>query len=339
MLKNSFAILFSLFCIQTICLGQSPIGATTVTPRMRVIMDNDFGGDPDGLFALAHLLLSPSVDVRAIVGSHLRAGDGFDRSMSQAENAAKKARELIQLLDSKNNVPVIAGSNTAMANDSTPVKSEAVNFIIKEALRTDMHLPLFIVCGAGLTEIASALLTDPSIANKLTVIWIGGLEYPDLALPPPDYSKIEYNTNIDIAAVKAVFNRSSVPVWQVPRNAYRQAIFPYSQLLLQVKPKGKVGNYLCTQIENIMKAAHNWKLDLGEVYILGDSPLVLLTALQSSFEADPSSSEYVIKMAPTINNEGGYEFNSKGRSIRVYTRLDVQLMFNDFLAKLELMAK
>jgi purine nucleosidase len=41
-------------------------------------------------------------------------------------------------------------------------------------------------------------------------------------------------------------------------------------------------------------------------------------------------------MAPTINNEGGYDFNSKGRPIRVYTRLDVRLMFDDLLAKLEL---
>lgn len=339
MQKNCIPILLSLLFFANSCFCQNLIGAGTVSPRMRVIMDNDFSGDPDGLFALAQLLLSPSVEVRAIIGSHLRAGDGFDRSTNQAENAAKKASELRALIQPNSNVPVIAGSNVAMLNDSTPVKSAAVNFIINEASRTDTKLPLFIVCGAGLTEVASALLTAPKIADKFTLIWIGGLEYPDLAFPPPHYSKIEYNTNIDIAAVKAVFNRSSVPIWQVPRNAYRQAIFPYSQLVLQVKPKGKVGSYLCTQLETLMEAAHDWKFDLGEVYILGDSPLVLLTALQSSFEADPSSCEYVIKLAPIINDEGGYDFNSKGRNIRVYTRLDVQLMFNDFLAKLELMNK
>jgi len=30
-----------------------------VKPRMRIIIDNDFGGDPDGLFQLVHHLLSP----------------------------------------------------------------------------------------------------------------------------------------------------------------------------------------------------------------------------------------------------------------------------------------
>ena len=43
-----------------------------MSPRLRVITDNDYSGDPDGLVQLAHLLLSPSVDVRAVLGSHLR---------------------------------------------------------------------------------------------------------------------------------------------------------------------------------------------------------------------------------------------------------------------------
>lgn len=35
-----------------------------VKPRLRVIVDNDFSGDPDGLFQLAHQLLSHSVEVK-----------------------------------------------------------------------------------------------------------------------------------------------------------------------------------------------------------------------------------------------------------------------------------
>lgn len=333
--KGCFIFLFWLGC-SLICFSQKTIGSNTVTPRMRVIVDNDFSGDPDGLFQLAHLLLSPSVEVRAIIGSHLKAGDGFDPSTTQAQNAASKARELLQLMNVKSNIPVISGSNTAMLNDSTPVKSEAVNFIVQEALRTDTKLPLYLLCGAGLTEIASALLTAPQIANKLTLVWIGGPEYPDMAVPPPNYSNPEYNLNIDIKAARVVFNCSTIPVWQVPRNAYRQALLPYSMLLLKVKPQGKVGSYLSGLLESLMTRIQRF-VNIGETYVLGDSPLVLLTALQSSFEADPSSSMYVIKTAPRINEQGNYEFNHNGRTIRVYNQLDVNLMFNDFFAKLELM--
>jgi len=338
MLKPASFITLLLFAFSSISFSQKLIGEDIISPRMRVIMDNDFGGDPDGLFALTHLLLSPSVEVRAIIGSHLSANDGFDNSKIQAQHAVDKAREVIQAINIQSNIPVITGSNTAMPNDSTPVRSEAVNFIIKEALRTDTKLPLYILCGAGLTEIASAVLTDPRITDKLTLIWIGGPEYTDLAPPPPNYSSPEYNLNIDIASARVIFNKSAIPIWQVPRNAYRQAILPYSQLLLKVKPQGKVGTYLTSTLENLVGRIQKY-VNLGETYILGDSPLVLLTALQSSFEADPSSSDYIIKMAPTINEHGSYEFNNNGRNIRVYSRLDIQLMFNDFFAKLELMKK
>ena len=303
---------------------------------MRVIVDNDFSGDPDGLFQLAHLLLSPSVDVRAIIGSHLNVNDGFDGSKTQADNAARKVKELIQVMGVGKTIPILAGSNTALVNDSTPVKNEAVNAIIQEALRTDTKLPLYVVCGAGLTEIASAALTNPQIADKLTVIWIGGPEYAELATPPPGYSEVEYNLNIDQAAARAVFNRSSLPLWQVPRNVYRQCLLSYAQLLTNVKPRGKTGAYLSGTLETLMARIQRY-INIGETYILGDSPLVLLTALQSSFEPDPSSSQYVVRQAPRINQAGVYAVNHKGRPIRVYTQLDTHLMFADFFAKLELM--
>ena len=330
--KSRYYLVF-LLCLMT---AFSTFGQVTIAPRMRVIVDNDFSGDPDGLFQLAHLLLSPSVEVRAIIGSHLNANDGFDRSKTQADNAVKKARELMQTMNLGKDIPVLAGSNVAMENDSTPVKNEAVNTIIREALRTDTKLPLYVVCGAGLTEIAAAALTEPKIADRLTLIWIGGPEYPELASPPPGYSAVEYNLNIDQAAARAVFNRSSLPLWQVPRNVYRQCLLSYAQLQASVKPRGKTGAYLSTEIENLMTRIQRF-INIGETYILGDSPLVLLTALQSSFEPDPSSSHYVVRQAPRINQAGVYAFNHQGRPIRVYTQLDTNLMFADFFAKLQLM--
>jgi purine nucleosidase len=331
--------LVCLFCILLLGprLGWCQVaGAGLVAPRLRVIVDNDFSGDPDGLFQLAHLLLSPSVEVRAIIGSHLKVGDGFDPTPTQATNAARQATELLGVLGLAGRVPVLAGSNVAMANDSTPVKSAGVNFIMQEALRTDTQLPLYVLCGAGLTEIASAALTDPRIAQRLTLVWIGGPEYEGLALPPPGAAPLEYNLGIDVAAGRAVFNRTRLPLWQVPRDAYRQVLLPYSVLLTKVKPQGKTGRYLAATLERLMARLPQYHLHIGETYVLGDSPLVLLTALQSSFEPDPSSSDYVLRPAPRLTVAGTYAPNPAGRSIRVYRRLDTALLLSDFLAKLEL---
>ncbi len=100
----------------------------------------------------------------------------------------------------------------------------ATTAIIDEAMRDDADLPLFVTCGAGLTEVASAWLLEPRIGARLVLVWIGGNEHTDLAKPPPDTSGLEYNLNIDPLAAEVVFNDSDIPIWQVPRNMYRDVL-------------------------------------------------------------------------------------------------------------------
>lgn len=66
-MKTLFMFFCSLF-ISLAMFGQQ---------RMQVVMDNDFAGDPDGLFALAQLMTSTSVDVNYIIGSHLHGDENW----------------------------------------------------------------------------------------------------------------------------------------------------------------------------------------------------------------------------------------------------------------------
>ncbi len=304
--------------------------------RFRVISDNDYAGDPDGLYQLAHHLLSPSVEVRAVIGSHLAVDDPFDPSGRSAANGAAAATTVLELLGLAGTVPVIAGSERPLASRTEPQRSAAAEAIVAEAMRTDTDLPLYVVLGAGLTELASAYLMEPAIADRLTAVWIGGPEHAELgAVPPPDALPIEYNLNIDLTAGQVVFD-SAIPLWQVPRNAYRECIASMSELLLRVKPRGRIGAYLYQTLIDIHEMVAPHGLNMGEVYVLGDSPLVLLTALQTGFEADPASSPYATLPRPRIGDDGGYRPNPSGHPLRVYAGLDVRLMLEDLYAKLEL---
>jgi purine nucleosidase len=305
------------------------------TPRMRVISDNDYGGDPDGLVQLAHHLLSPSVDLRAVIGSHLSTDDPFDPSDRQATNAAAAARSVVDALGLTGGVEVMAGSEVGLTDASTPIRSAAAERIVAEAMREDTALPLYVVCGAGLTEIASAWLIEPRIAARLTVVWIGGAEYPGLAVPPPGSPAVEYNTNIDVVAAQVVFNDSDLPMWQVPRDAYRQTLLSDVELRRRIRPHGAIGELLFTSIDRVNRMGEQHGFSLGETYIYGDSPLVLLTALQSSFEPDPSSSDWTTRPAPHVHADGSLDFTAPGRDVRVFTRLDVRLLFDDLFLKLE----
>lgn len=307
-----------------------------VNTRCRVIVDNDFGGDPDGLFQLAHHLLSPTVEIKAIIGSKQYDG-GFYGYPGDAGYSVKMINELLEVMQLTDYFTAIEGSSMGLLDTLTPRESEGAEAIVEEAMREDTDLPLFVVCGAGLTNIASAYLMEPGIADRLTLIWIGGTEYEGLAWPPPGGSyNWEYNTGIDSKAAQVIFNRSSIPIWQVPRDAYRQALVSYTEILYRVKNKGATGKYLAEKLEDLIKRSNR---TLGEAYALGDSPLVLLTALQSSWEVDPSSSKYEWRKAPRVTDNARFVENPNGRNIRVYYDIDNRLMFGDFFAKLALFAE
>lgn len=303
-------------------------------PRARLIIDNDFGGDPDGLFQLAHHLLSPTMDVRGVIASQ-HYPEGFYGLPGSPEHGAEVATGLLRAMGLESTVKIETGAPAKLAALDAPAHSAAADLIIREALREDTKAPLYVACGAGLTNLASAYLLEPRIGRRLRLIWIGGPEHEGVAPPPPGALRIEYNLGIDPLAARVVFNHSDIPVWQVPRDAYRQAIVSYAELLLRVKPQGPTGAYLMDRLDDLRRRA---KGALGETYVLGDNPLVLLTALQTSWEIDPASSAYVTRRAPAITEAGAYAPNPEGREIRVYTRLDNRLMFEDFFAKLALLA-
>ena len=307
-------------------------------PRFRVIIDNDFAGDPDGLVQLAHHLLSASCDIRAVISSHLKPDDEF---WNPFENSAleglRLANEVIELCGQVGRFPVLRGSELPMAAIEEPVSNEAVDFIIAEALRDDVDSRLFVACGGSLTQIASAYLRSPEIAERLTVVWIGGGEYPGVHVPE-GVPLMEYNTDEDIAAAQVVFNHSSLQLWQIPRDAYRQTMATLAELEIGLGRGGALGAYLAGKLGETFARASQRLGSAGEAYVMGDSPLVLLTAMQTTFEPDTASSFHRTVPCPTLRADGGYAMNSAGRPIRVYHQIDNRLMFEDFYAKLELFA-
>ena len=103
-----------------------------LSPRRRVIVDNDFSGDPDGLVGLAHHLLSPTNHVVAITSSFLNPK--FPVPTPRAEDGAVAARELVDAVGGSQRPPVHAGSEHVFGSASASGAAEA---IVEEARRDD----------------------------------------------------------------------------------------------------------------------------------------------------------------------------------------------------------
>lgn len=299
----------------------------------RVILDNDFAGDPDGLFQLAHHVMCRSVDIPLIIGSHLPSGfsSGHD-----AADGAGRARELLDIMKIDRHFNVVAGSETAMQSPVRWKPSPATSAIVREAMRSDTDVPLFYAAGAGLTEIALAWLAEPCIGKRIKLIWIGGNEHDGLAnpLPPPD--EVEFNLSIDPVAAQVIFNQSDIEIWQVPRDAYRQMLVPNSEIDA-LATSSATGRYLKKRLDGMAEALAKIPGFPGvvetEAYVMGDSPLVTLTALVPPIKPDPSSSRYVRMPTPEIRADGRYMPRADGRPMRVYTQIDRDLTVRDMMAK------
>ena len=315
------------------------LGGEDLAPAgVRVVVDNDFAGDPDDLFQVVHHLMSPAVEIRGIVASHLAPGDPFDPGPESAAHAADRLRELFAVMGLDGDGLVWPGAEHGLVDRTTPQDSPAARAIVAEAMRDDPR-PLYLCVGGGLTETASAWLLEPAIARRLTVVWIGGPELPGTVEEPPGVDNPEYNLNIDLTAGQVVFDDSDLPLWLVPRNMYRQCLVSDIELRARVGTRGALGRHLLEAVRSVARRMWDAGHGFSETYALGDSPLVLLTALQSHFQPDTSSSDHVVVACPRLDGSGAYVPGVGGRPIRVYTRLDVRLMFEDMFGKLEAFAR
>src|SRR4051812_17963782 len=247
--------------------AESGAGYPTRPPRARVIVDNDFAGDPDDLFQLAHHLLSPSVEIPFVIASRLPAVP-YGEHIGSVDRGVSVVAALLEQM--KIDVPVLRGTEQDRT-DASPVRSEASDAIVAEALRDDTDLPLFLVLGGGLTELANAYLTEPAIADRLTAVWIGGAGYSATEPAEPSMFGAEYNMNIDVPSAQVVFE-SAIPLWQVPVDAYRRCLVSWAELRQRVGSLGGFGAHLMSALDGFADLLHEHGMNLGETYILGDSP-------------------------------------------------------------------
>lgn len=291
--------------------------------RVRMIVSTDCKNEADDQFALAHHLMTPMFIVKGIVACHFNLNPRQYGNGRTAQASLDEVNKILDLMDLQGVCPVCKGSELPMEDEKTPSVSEGAKLIVEEAMKDDPH-PLYVACQGALTDLASALLMEPKIAERLTVIWIGGAPYPS--------GGGEFNLQQDVAAANAVM-KSAVPVWQVPSNVYKKVTVSLAELQLNVQPCGELGNYLYQQMVDFNNTFYQFQeWPHGEIWGLGDSPTVglLLAEVQRR-------DLYDMIEAPEISYEDfTYSFTGKNRPIRVYKDANEELTLRDFFAKLKL---
>ncbi|MFE8118771.1 nucleoside hydrolase [Brenneria goodwinii] len=293
--------------------------------QIRVMISSDAKNEADDDFAVAHALLTPTFQVKGVIASHYARTAPLMKSDPGAsmENSYQELKHLLTLME-KTDVPVYRGALDALKKGETsPALSEGAKALIKEAMKAD-DTPLFVLVMGPVTDVAAALLAEPRIAQKMTVVWIGGMPYPK--------GGWEYNMFNDPVAANNVFT-SQVPMWQVPHNVYMSVRVSLAELAARVKPQGKVGEYLWQQMIDFNRKISALVKDVpwpkSEVWVLGDNPSISLLL-------DDHEYNYTLVDAPQLNDDLTYASQPNARQIRVYNAVDARFTLEDFYAKLTL---
>lgn len=288
--------------------------------KVRVIVHTDCKNEADDQFAVAHHLMTPRFDVKGLVAGHFWKNPQSYGELGTAQASYDEIIKVMDLMGVKDQYPVKMGAPRALEDEHTPIDSEGAQLIIEEAMKDDDR-PLYIACQGAVTDVASALLMKPEIAKRMTVIWIGGGDYPK--------GGFEFNLMMDINAVNVIFS-SKVPVWQVPMSLYKVMAVSLAELQLKVYPCGELGKYLFEQMVDFNHFAAKYEMAWphGEIWGLGDQGTIAV--LMEELE----KTSYDLVPAPRIAEDMTYIHGQDNREIRVYNYLDARLTLEDFFAKL-----
>ena len=297
-----------------------PSGLIGQTATARVIVDNDFAGDPDGLVALAHQLLSPATHTVLVTSSPLDPGlahmAGLDVNATSAAGA-RRARELLRRLRQRRLPAVVAGAEHPGAAEDQA--NSAAQAIIAEALRDD-PMPLILACGGPLTNVAAALRLRPEIASRMSLVWIGGTAASE--------GGAEYNLTTDLAAARLVFESSTLPLLQIPAEEYRRFQVSVAELNETLRPISPLSAWIYDQYRRLPPF-----VKLGGTLTFGDSPLVTATAF------DPAACPFTSIQVRRLLDDGRYGDPVEGRQVRLARSLDPRLNLHDLLALLRMQAR
>lgn len=209
--------------------------------RIDVVLDTDAYNEIDDQFAIAYLLRSTEkLNTKAIYAAPFYN----NRAKSVADGMEKSYNEILKILElTGTEQEVYKGSDKYLEDEKTPVISAAAEDLARRANDYSPENPLYVVAIGAITNIASAILINPAVAENTVVVWLGGhaLHYRDIA---------EFNMRQDIAAARVVIE-SGVPFVQLPcRGVVSAFTVSGAELEFWFKNKNPLADYLAQNAIN-----------------------------------------------------------------------------------------
>ena len=239
------------------CLAGSLVEAEARAPRteaerqpIRIIIDADTANEIDDFYAIVRALLAPEFQVEGLCSATF----GQNPPLINIRASQQFNEEILSHLELSEEVPAPMGASRPMPDKSTPVDSPAARHIIERAHAGGPGDKLWVIATGQCTNLASALLIDPTIEDKVVFAFIDG-DYDHGRWGPG-----LYNWKNDIHAVQAIFE-SNVEYFHMPAPSVSGTMrMPKSEAEEHLKGRGGIHDYLLDRWETVAPERELWTM-------------------------------------------------------------------------------
>jgi len=231
--------------------------------KVTAILDTDTYNEIDDQFALVQMLCSEErIDVKSINAAPFSMNDRSDNPEKGMELSYDEIFRLLEKINYEKDNFVFKGSKKYVGFNKKAVNSPAADNIIESALQCSEEDPLYVIAIGAISNIASALLKEPEIINKLVVVWLGGN-----ALYWPQNS--EFNLKQDVGGAQVLFD-SGVSLVMVPcKGVTSHLISTVPEIEKYIEPHGEIGKFLAMRFKDYNKDHKGWSKEIWDMAAVG----------------------------------------------------------------------
>jgi inosine-uridine nucleoside N-ribohydrolase len=244
------------------------LAASAQTTRIPVILSTDVGNEIDDQWAITYLLLQPKFRVLGVMSAHAPT--------IPAPAGKTSYRILVDVVENrlrmKNHPPLIEGGSEPLTNAQSPRPSPAVRFLINRSKGFSEHNRLTVLMIGAATDVASAILIDPTIVDRIRVVQMGFKN---------EEAGEEFNIANDVHAVQAMLN-SNVPLVIGSGDVCRASLsLTFDEARKMLARRGAIGSWLWEEYQawyfryvkplRVNDFSKSWVIwdDITLAYILG----------------------------------------------------------------------
>ena len=295
------------------------------TGRIEMVLDSDMFNEVDDQFALAFAVRSPErIGLKAVYAAPFlnhrskSAGDGMEKSYHET-------LRVLKLLGEETDGRVFRGSDRFLADRNTPVDSPAARHLIRLA-HQDREGPLYVVGLGAATNLASALLLDPTIADRIVMVWIGG--------HPHSWPQArDFNLKQDIAAAQVLFD-SRAPLVHVPAGDVAASLkITLPELEVGLKGKSPIADALYHNVDRYYNETGVHKKQPRSGPNAWQKVIWDIATIAWLLEPEKMVTSQIVP-SPVLTDEGAWIVGGERPPIRVAVMLDRNRIFSVLFQRL-----